>query len=197
MTGPGRCHLVAGLMFASAMSLTLSAARAHTPCDPTLMLPVPDCEIQTMAPVHYGSWGTSGWAYYCTGDHPYYWGIGSDYLANFTWDSDCFTVAENYYGETTPFKFDATITNWCINPGGQDIVVSLGCSDKPPPGFLPSCPGGGEFGPDPGCPQSNVSTYCTHTVPAICFLTFFETCSNNVEYSCYADNGLTQCQTCQ
>src|SRR3954470_2304994 len=43
------------------------------------------------------------------------------YLANFTWDSDCFTVAENYYGETTPFKFDATITNWCINPGGQDI----------------------------------------------------------------------------
>ena len=197
MTGRKQGRLVAALLFVSAMSLTTSAAWAHTPCDPTLMFPVPDCEVQTKAPVHYDSWETSGWAYYCTGDHPWYWGIGSYYLENFTWDNSCFTVAENYYAETTPNKFDATITNWCINRGGQKITMFLGCSKQPPPGFLPSCPGGGSFGADPGCPQSNVHTFCNNSKLPICFLTYTEKCSNGTHYNCVADSGVNQCQQCQ
>ena len=43
--------------------------------------PIPNCEVQTQAPVPYGRAETKGWAYYCTGDHPYYWGYpGYDYL---------------------------------------------------------------------------------------------------------------------
>jgi hypothetical protein len=52
------------------------------PCDG-----VPFCETQQQAPVHYWSWQTSGWAYYCSGDHPYYWNNGQNTLGfgnNFT-----------------------------------------------------------------------------------------------------------------
>jgi hypothetical protein len=35
---------------------------------------VPDCQEQVQAPVSYTGWQTQGWAYYCTGDHPYFWG---------------------------------------------------------------------------------------------------------------------------
>src|SRR6187431_2440384 len=59
------------------------------PCDG-----VPFCETQQQAPVHYWSWQTSGWAYYCSGDHPYYWNNGQSTLGfgnNFTWDNSCFS----------------------------------------------------------------------------------------------------------
>src|ERR1700761_1293124 len=35
---------------------------------------VPQCEQQQQAAVSYNADQTRGWAYYCTGDHPYYWG---------------------------------------------------------------------------------------------------------------------------
>ena len=133
MTGLQPRRLIAGLLIVAAMTCTPLAAWAHTPCDPTFMSPVTNCELQTQAPVHYGSWETQGWAYYCTGDHPYYWGPNANYYENFTWDSSCFSVAENWWAEGSPNKFDATITNWCINPGGQKITVTLGCSKDPPP----------------------------------------------------------------
>ena len=196
MTGLELRRLVAGLLIGTAMTLTPVAARAE-PCDPTIMSPVPDCEPQPQAPVHYDSWQTHGWDYYCTGDHPYFWGLSSDYLSNFTWDSTCFSVAENWFGEGPPNKFAATITNWCINPDGQQITVTLGCSKDPPPGYLPQCTTVGGAVQDPGCGQSNVRTFCNGTSPPVCFLTYSETCPNKTTYECTADNGFAWCQQCQ
>lgn len=198
MTGLEPPRLIAGLLIVAAMTCTPLAAWAHTPCDPTFMSPVTNCELQTQAPVHYGSWETQGWAYYCTGDHPYYWGPNANYYENFTWDSSCFSVAENWWAEGSPNKFDATITNWCINPGGQKITVTLGCSKDPPPGYLPACTTVGGSVADPGCPQANSHTFCNNSrAPPVCFLTYTETCTNKTKYLCTADVGLTWCQQCQ
>ena len=186
--------VVAGMLIGAAMSITPLPAWA-APCDLSYQTPVPECEPQPQAPVQYNSWQTHGWAYYCTGDHPYFWGLPSDYIEDFTWDSSCFSVAENYFAEGPPNKFDATITNWCINPGGQKITVTLGCSKVPPPGYQPSCTTVGGSVADPGCKQANVRTFCRGS-PPVCFLTYTETCANNTNYECTADNGFAWCQQC-
>jgi hypothetical protein len=97
---------------------------------------VPDCQQQVQAPVSYTGWQTQGWAYYCTGDHPYFWGVGNACQnLNFSFDNSCFSVLEDEFAETTPSKFDATITNWCLST--QSITVTLGCSTQAPPPVPP------------------------------------------------------------
>jgi hypothetical protein len=198
MTGHKPCRPAAGLLIGAAMTLMPLAAQAYYyPCDPNLFEPVPNCEPQQQAPVKYDPGWVQGWAYYCTGDHPYYWGPNQSYYANFTWNNSCFSVAENWWNETTPNKFDATIGNWCIS-SEETIIVTLGCSKDPPPGYLPSCTTVGGAVPDPGCKQSNQHTYCQNPggVP-ICFETYTETCTNDTTYLCTADQGASWCQQCQ
>lgn len=91
---------------------------------------IPDCELQVQQQLYFPKSYTSGWAFYCTGDHPYYWGYQYSFWPSFTWDDSCFTVTENIFYEGQN-KFDATLTNWCIKP--ENIVVTLACSSKPPP----------------------------------------------------------------
>jgi hypothetical protein len=47
------------------------------------------------ASVHYGGLDTKGWAYYCTGDHPYYWNNDSTlgFGSNFSFNNNCFDQA--------------------------------------------------------------------------------------------------------
>lgn len=102
------------------------------PCDG-----VPDCEPQVMDIVQYSELQTKGWAYYCGGDHPYYWnndpilGFGN----NFSADNSCFKITENPFVEDVN-KMDATITNWCN--AIEVVAVTLGCSRQPQAGL--SCP---------------------------------------------------------
>jgi hypothetical protein len=160
------------------------------PCDG-----VPQCEAQVMAPVYYGAWQTSGWAYYCSGDHPYYWnndqilGFGN----NFTWDNSCFSVIEDPFAEDLT-KMDATITNWCL--ADEDITVTLGCSQQPQGG--PSCPNNNtKVGPDPGCPmQGSVKNHCSSTNPPVCIQTWTEQCSTGPAF-CTDDLTVIWCVTCQ
>jgi hypothetical protein len=91
-----------------------------TPCDPSIFSPVPDCEPQQQAPVSYTFWETQYWDYYCSGDHPYFWGLSSNIRVNFTWDNSCFSVIENVFGEIAPNKFSGLFTNWCT---AQDVTV--------------------------------------------------------------------------
>lgn len=86
------------------------------------------CVVQVQAPIGYTGWQTQGWAYYCTGDHPYFKGLRYDVGNSFTFDNSCFTVAENEFAEAgNDGKFDALITNWCLN--SQQLVISLACYD--------------------------------------------------------------------
>lgn len=91
---------------------------------------IPDCELQVQQQVYFPKSYTSGWAFYCTGDHPYFWGYQYSFWPSYTFDNSCFTVTENIFYEDVG-KFDATITNWCIKP--ENIVVTLACSSKPQP----------------------------------------------------------------
>jgi hypothetical protein len=116
------------LVLAVVATLTLSRAGA---CDA-----IPNCQTQEQTAITYNGLETQGWAYYCTGDHPYFWGLeiagnGTD----FSFDNpscgliSSFKVTENAVGEQgDTSKFDATITNWCTSP--QSITVTLGCSDQ-------------------------------------------------------------------
>lgn len=89
-----------------------------------------NCQPQVQAPISYTGWQTQGWAYYCTGDHPYYYGLNQDFGGVYSFDNSCFSVAENAFAESgNDHKFDALITNWCFTT--QQIVVTLACSDKP------------------------------------------------------------------
>ncbi len=165
------------------------------PCDG-----VPFCETQQQAPVHYWSWQTSGWAYYCSGDHPYYWNNGQNTLGfgnNFTWDNSCFQVTENPFAESEPSKMDATITNWCIHRGGEDITVTLGCSQQPQGG--PSCPNNNTkvVFHDPKCPvQGSPQNHCAPGIFPVCYQTWTEQCNDGPAY-CTADQGVIWCVECQ
>lgn len=110
------------------------------PCNKTLYPTPPNCQARSQAGISYGGWETKGWAYYCTGDHPYYW------RPYFEGNNSCFSIAENKFDETQNNKFSATITNWCFNR--QTLVVSIACSSDEQPrsclnSLAPDCP----FGP--------------------------------------------------
>ena len=156
---------------------------------------IPDCETQVQSAVSYSGWETSGWAYYCTGDHPYYWGASSYYLGNFNSDNSCFSVAEDVFAENQANKFDATLTNWCLKD--ESITITLGCSKQPPPGFSGTC--SNITGPpldDPGCTTSNITNHCSGTNPPVCFQTSDETCNDGTTYTCTTNLLVTWCYLC-
>ena len=186
--------LLRACLLALVMSMSFAPAVSSTPCDPTIFQPVPECAPQQQQAVRFSGWETQYWDFYCTSDHPYFWGLSSSVMLNFTWDNSCFSAIENVFGETAANKFSGLFTNWCID--GQNITVTLGCSKQPPPGFAPACNiVGGPFG-DPGCPQSNIQNHCSSGLPPICFLNFTETCSNGTRYLCTADIGIVWCYQC-
>jgi hypothetical protein len=196
MAGLKLRRLVAGPLIGAAMILMPLAARA-TPCDPDIFSPVPDCEVQVQTPVQFDAGYAGGWAFYCTGDHPYFWGLGNANLpGNFTWNSWWFTVTESVFAEGPPNKFDALITNWNIG-SAENIIVSLGCSKDPPPNYFPNCPTTGGPEADPGCPQANIHNFCSSGPVPVCLQTYTETCPDKAQYVCSADLGLTSCQQCQ
>jgi len=187
-TTTGLALLVGAVAFINNLE-KLSAA----PCDG-----VPLCETQVMTPVHYWAWQTSGWAYYGSGDHPYYWNNGQSTLGfgnNFTWDNSCFSVTENPFAEDAS-KMDATITNWCIHRGGEDITVTLGCSQQPQAG--PSCPNNNTqvVFHDVKCPmQGSPQNHCAPGTFPVCYETWTEQCSDGPAY-CTADLGAVWCVIC-
>lgn len=156
---------------------------------------VPLCQPQTQSAVHYNAWQTSGWAYYCTGDHPYFWNNDNNlgFGNNFSFDNRCFTVTENPFAENEPSKFDATITNWCLK--GEDISVTIGCSQQPQ--NMPSCPNGTTVGKDPGCPiQGSIANHCSSGPVPVCIQTWTERCSNGPAY-CTDELTAVWCVTCK
>lgn len=93
---------------------------------------VPNCEDQAQPAVSYSASNTKGWAYYCGGDHPYYWGLSNGFNNAYEKNNNCFTITENTIAEGgNSSKFDATITNWCLKK--ETLVVTLACSSDPPP----------------------------------------------------------------
>ena len=93
---------------------------------------IPNCEDQVQPAVGYSGWDTKGWAYSCSGDHPYYWGLAAGWLNSFSANNNCFSIAENTVAEgSDSSKFDATITNWCLKK--ETLVVTLACSSTPTP----------------------------------------------------------------
>jgi hypothetical protein len=160
---------------------------------------VPQCQPQVMGAVSYSAWHTSGWAYYCSGDHPYYWNtdqILGLFGHNYTFDNNCFSVSENPFAESgDPSKFDATITNWCFK--GEDITVTIGCSAAPQDA-APSCSNKtSSVIKDPGCPIQSGSSknWCSGTNPPVCFQTWTENCSSGQVY-CTDDLTVVWCVTC-
>jgi hypothetical protein len=194
LTSQTRRLLRRAVLLAVAISIGISSAAWATPCDPTIFQPVPDCQVQTQTPVRYDGWDTSYWAFYCGGDHPYFWGMSSGWILNFTWDNSCFSAIENVFGETEANKFSVLFTNWCITH--QYVTVSLGCSKQPPPGFPPACNTVGDAVADPGCKQGTPSNHCSSTNPPICFETVTETCDDGTRYFCTADIGFVWCYKC-
>lgn len=92
---------------------------------------IPDCELQVQSSLKLSAWDTKGWAFYCTGDHPYFWGLAQGYSPAYTFDNTCFTVPENASAEgSNTSKFDATFTNWCFKT--ETVTVTLACSDQEP-----------------------------------------------------------------
>ena len=95
-------------LLGAVMSLTGLAATSAwaNPCSKTGYGTVPNCQPQAQAGISYSGWETKGWAYYCSGDHPYYWRPFNE------WNNNCFSVAENKLDEGDNLhKFSVTITN--------------------------------------------------------------------------------------
>ena len=180
------------VLFGVALMLLTEPALARDPCQPGYDDPIPSCEHQVQTPLHFKGWQTSGWAFYCTGDHPYFYGMNQGYYDAYTWDNNCFSVTENEFVDGVN-KLDVTITNWCLK--SEDITVTLACSSTPPPDIAPCTLTGGAVR-DPGCPQSDVHNYCSTSNPPVCVQTYTETCSNNVTYFCTMDVAFAYCLQC-
>lgn len=75
-----RLHTPGGrlLAVASLIMTTVADSAGAAVCDG-----VPSCQPQVMAPVRYKGWETRGWAYYCSGDHPDYFGLSKIGTAQF------------------------------------------------------------------------------------------------------------------
>lgn len=195
-------HLLT-IALVAAITTTFSPVSHSGICDG-----VPNCQEQTKGAVSYKGLETKGWAYYCTGEYPYYWnnapsaalGFGS----NFKRSPSCFSISENPGGETTdhPSKADFTITNWCgdgIFPVKKKITVTLGCSKISQDDSPPSCPGHYETTDDPNCPLEGPARNTCSSTGVGCIQTYTEKCSNGKVYYCTKDlyaGGLTYCMTC-
>jgi hypothetical protein len=181
-------------LLAFAITMSFRSTAWCTPCDPSIFQPVPDCELQQQKAVHYSFWESSYWDYYCTGDHPYFWGLRAGWPVNFTWDNSCFSVIENVFGEGEANKFSGLFTNWC---DAQDVVVTLGCSSQPTPGFDPTCNIVGTVLHDPGCPLDGPAmNHCAPGNFPFCFQTSRETCSDGTQYLCTTELLVTWCYKC-
>ena len=111
-----------------------TASAAGTTTDACTQAGVPlgagnTCQNQTQAAVGYNGSQSQGWAYYCGGDHTYFYG-GTNGIA---WNNTCFTETENGFFESGN-KADADFINWCAT--GQSLVVVLAC-------YSQSCDAGG------------------------------------------------------
>ena len=178
-------------LFAAAIAHPGSAS-ADQVCGQDYDDPIPDCEPQVQQPElwHWGSLG--GWAYYCTGDHPYFW---TYYSGSYTWDNSCFTLLAIFEEGQIPSKADFTIGNWCLK--AESLTVTLGCSKQPSPTYAgKSCTtyAAGPVG-DPGCTQTSVRDNC-YPGEATCYLFSTEQCSNGTVYDCTAIDGIVWCYQC-
>jgi hypothetical protein len=111
------------------VALRAEPARAE-PDDPCGPFNVPDCKAQKQAPLTFDAIFSSGYAFYCAGDHPYFWSNLNTNTRNFTWDNSCFTVTENIFFEhiDNNSKLDVTISNWCYQQ--EDITITVACSSE-------------------------------------------------------------------
>ena len=87
--------------------------------------------LQEQSAIKYSAWETKGWAYYCSGDHPYAWNYNNGYIFSYTFDNTCFNITENVGSEGSSNKYDFTITNFCLK--SESFVIKLACSDTAPP----------------------------------------------------------------
>ncbi|MEN0074883.1 MAG: hypothetical protein AAGC69_10885 [Paracraurococcus sp.] len=195
---PLACLLMLGLLLLAHPGP--AAAQLGSSSDPCSG--IPNCVLQPQATINFGADDTKGWAFYCTGANPYYW--GGYYAADYNrWkqDNNCFTTSENNAGEVgDPSKLDVTITNWCAKKEAYNI--SLACSAVPPPDYEPACSSNNWGQPvfkDPGCPQSNVKNTCNGLQTQFCFQSWTEQCTApSVQWYCTLDIylDLTTCSPC-
>jgi len=172
------------------MALAYAGSASAAACDG-----VPQCEPQTQASIRYNAWETKGWAYYCTGDHPYYWNTDQvlGFGHNFSFDNKCFTVTENPFAEDEPSKFDATITNFCFKH--ENITVTLGCSQQST--GVPCKNNTSKVVKDPKCPivSGTQKTFCSQGPVPACIQVWEEQCASGAVY-CTADEAVIWCVTC-
>jgi hypothetical protein len=126
---------LAGLLLGAAATMVASSAWADA-CNSKNWngagsSSIPDCELQVQSSLSFSALDTKAWAFHCSGDHPYFWGLLYGYSPSYTFNNNCFTIPENAAAEEGDnTKFDATFTNWCLKK--ESVTVTLACSDTPP-----------------------------------------------------------------
>jgi len=158
---------------------------------------IPDCQPQTMSAVRYGPLDTKGYAYYCSGERPFYWNPDTTlglFGHNFRIDNGCFTVSENPFAEDQPDKFDATITNWCAKH--ETLTITIGCSSMPQ--TVACTTNALKVTKDPACPMvaGTYKNFCSPGPIPACVQVWQESCSTGPAY-CTDDLTGVWCYTCQ
>lgn len=169
---------------------------------------IPDCEPQVQARVPFDRAETKNMSFYCTGDHPYAWGMWwYDQIntpANQTWDwtsdageKSCFEFLTEWAGPEIghPSSLNISATNlWCA---ADAFRMTLACSKQIPPGAgINGCIPVTNIQSDPGCPVTWENNNCQNTKIPVCFQNAIETCSDGTKYACTAELGFVWCQQC-
>ena len=183
--------LGAGILAAVMLLLAPASAKAGgDPCTDASGNKVPGCQLVSVL-VNLSTDQTKGWALYCPGNAPYYWGGHSDF-----WHSRWHIFTENVGAEAGNLgKADFTLTN--TRAGSNSVVITIGCSPVNQSGL---CTGTRKVWSDPGCPVSEQRTVCTGgEEDEQCWEEWNEECVSGTtvtDYSCTQALFGTLCTSC-
>lgn len=163
--------------------LSITAPAGADPCNG-----VPECQLQEKGPIQVKFGHTTGWAFYCSAEYPYYW--------NWEKHAPCCSAIENPFEETGhPGKLDVTITH-SVPFESDDFRVTMGCSKVNPNG--PSNCQSGSPRSDPKCPvvSGTQHNYCSGGSVPVCIQVWEERCADDSRYYCTDDQGGVWCIPC-
>lgn len=169
--------------FALIALLSVAPAALANLCDG-----VPECQLQDKGPIKVKFLHTTGWAFYCSGDYPFYW--------NWEKHASCCTAIENPFEESGhPGKLDVTITH-SVPFTSDDFRVTMACSRVNQNG--PANCQTGTPRSDPHCPtvSGTEQNYCSKGPVPVCIQVWEERCTDGTLYYCTADEGAVWCIRC-
>ena len=117
--------LLAGLLLAAAVPAGPAVAGACNPAWNPDYVDISPCQRIVQPPLTFGGLHTHWIVLDCPSTCGSFFGAQLEVYNNFSWDNQCFSVAEDAAAEDGA-GLAAAVTNWCLDK--KVITITLGCT---------------------------------------------------------------------